>query len=127
MASGHRRLATEATGLAFALRSDSSYRMVSDRAFCREEEVSDRPLSGAEEVFAQIQALDMLAHMVVAWVAERDPAFVEQALKALDDAPPYPPNAGQASNPELALRIRDRAQELLRQKLLTFSQAGPQP
>ena len=90
MASSHRRLATEAAGLAFALRSDPPYRLVSGRPFSGEEEMTEAVITEGlldlrldkTKYYAVLTFETGDEPLVVALPTEAIAALVERALAA---------------------------------------------
>lgn len=85
--------------------------------------MSEKPLEGVDEFFARSEAQGMLLTFLVAWIADRDPSFPVGVMQMLDDAPPYLQQIQAPADPARSLRIRERAQALLRQNMNEFQLA----
>jgi len=80
------------------------------------------PLHSAEELFARVQALELTITLLLIEVARNRPEFASDALSMMDDATPYLADRS-VSDFERSLRIRERAQTLLRDLLSEFERA----
>lgn len=89
--------------------------------------MSATPLPNAiDEHFAKVESLRMLVSFLVGHALNTNPSFPDWVLQALDDAPPYLEPETVLSDPERSLKIRERAQALLRADMLQYVQARQQ-